>query len=728
MFRTVDFPVYRQLDQMDCGPSCLKMLTEFFGKKYDLEYLRQISFLQRDGASIGALSHALQLLGIESVGIKANLQELISEVPLPAIAHWEGNHFVVIYRTNRKFIFISDPAYGKVKYKHEEFVEKWIETESRQGILLLTEPTQQFFNGEPPEPEKKGGLRFLLDYLKPHKKYINQVLLGLFIAATIQLMLPFLTQSLVDYGINYEDFSFINLILIAQLFLFITRSASEVIRDWILLYISTRVNIQMLSDFLEKLIGLPIAYFESKTTGDFMQRIYDHQRIDEFLTGRGLSIPFDILSILVFGLVLSYFSSTITIIFVLGTTLFFSWSLLFMKKKEILDNQLFDLNRKDQSLFLQIILGVSEIKLNNSEKRRKWEWEGNQKNLFRLKSRILRVGQTQMKGGRFITEFTSILIMFWSAKEVITGEITLGTMLAIQFIIGSLALPVSNMVDFLSDYQSAILSFNRLSEVHNQTPEENFRKYDVAFTTGDIQLKDLVFRYGEPSVAPVLKNLNITIPQGKVTAIVGASGSGKTTLLKLLLKFYNPTRGFIKVGEEHLEDVSAALWRSKCGTVMQDGCLFNDTLERNITESQPDIPIDRKLFRKALEIVNLTDFIENLPLGFQTKIGENGQLLSGGEKQRVLLARAIYKDPDYLFLDEATSSLDSENERIITENLTSFCKGKTVVIIAHRLSTVINADQILVMKRGEVVERGNHQELLSNKGAYHNLIKNQLMI
>ncbi|MDT0677793.1 peptidase domain-containing ABC transporter [Autumnicola musiva] len=728
MFRTVDFPVYRQLDQMDCGPSCLKMLTEFFGKKYDLEYLRQISFLQRDGASLGALAHALQLLGIESVGIKANLQELIAEVPLPAIAHWEGNHFVVIYRTNRKFIFVSDPAYGRVKYRHKEFVQKWTETESRQGILLLTEPTQQFFNGEPPEPGNKGGLWFLLDYLRPHKKYINQVLLGLFIAATIQIMLPFLTQSLVDYGINYEDFSFINLILIAQLFLFITRSASEVIRDWILLYISTRVNIQMLSDFLEKLLGLPIAYFESKTTGDFMQRIYDHQRIDEFLTGRGLSIPFDILSILVFGLVLSYFSSSITSIFVLGTILFFSWSLLFMKKKEVLDNQLFDLNRKDQSLFLQIILAVSEIKLNNSEKRRKGEWESNQKDLFRLKSRILRVGQTQIKGRRFITEFTSILIIFWSAKEVITGEITLGTMLAIQFIIGSLTLPVSNMVDFLSDYQSAMLSFNRLSEVHNQTPEENFRKYDETFTTGDIQLKDLVFKYGEPSIAPVLKNINITIPQGKVTAIVGASGSGKTTSLKLLLKFYKPTKGFIKVEEEHFEDISTALWRSKCGTVMQDGCLFNDTLERNITESQPDTPVNHKMLRRAVGIVNLADLVENSPLGFQTKIGENGQLLSGGEKQRVLLARAIYKNPDYLFLDEATSSLDSENERLITEDLTSFWKNRTVVIIAHRLSTVINADQILVMEKGEIVERGSHQELLSNKGAYHKLIKNQLTI
>ena len=728
MFRTIDFPSYRQLDQMDCGPSCLKMLTEYFGRSYDLEYLRRISFLQRDGVSLEALSQALQLIGIESVGIKTDIEELISDVPLPAIAHWEGNHFIIIYKTNRKFIFVSDPAYGKVKYKHEEFVHKWAESERRQGVLLLAEPTRQFFDEEPQEMEKKGGLGFLLDYLKPHKKYIFQVLLGLFLAAIIQLMLPFLTQSMVDYGINYEDLSFINLILVAQLFLFITRSATEVIRGWVLLLVSTRANIQMLTDFLGKLLSLPIEYFESKTIGDFMQRIYDHQRIDEFLTGRGLSIPFDILNILVFGFVLSYFSSTITLLYLFGTTLFFVWSLLFMKKKEILDNQLFDLNRKDQSLFLQIILAVSEIKLNNSENRRKREWESNQNNLFRLKSKILGVGQTQVNGGRFITELTNIFIIFSSAKAVITGNMTLGTMLAIQFIIGSLSLPISHIVDFLTGYQEAILSFNRLSEVHNEIPEDHRMGYGTKLIPADITLKKVGFRYGEQSLPLVIKDINITIPIGKTTAIVGSSGSGKTTLLKILLKFYEPIHGLVRVGEEDLEDINTALWRSKCGTVMQDGHLFNDTLERNITESQPDTPIDRKLLRKAVEIVNLADFIQNLPLGYETRIGENGQLLSGGEKQRVLLARAIYKDPDYLFLDEATSSLDSENEMVITERLFSFCKDRTVVIIAHRLSTVINADQILVMERGEIVEKGSHRELLSKEGVYHNLVKNQLVI
>lgn len=728
MFRTADFPVYRQLDQMDCGPSCIKMLTEFFGKKYDLEYLRQISFLQRDGASLGGLSEALSKLGIESVGIKVSFLELISEVPLPAIAHWEGNHFIIIYKANHKFIYVSDPAYGKLKYRHSEFISKWAEAEKEQGVLLLVEPTDHFLDEEPPEMDKKSSLGFLLDYLKPYKRYINQLFLGLIIAATIQLMLPFLTQSLVDYGINYEDFGFINLILLAQFFLFLMRSASEVIRDWILLYISTRVNIQMLSDFLGKLLSLPLEYFESKNTGDFMQRIYDHQRIDEFLTGRGLNIPFDIFSILVFGIVLFYFHPHIALIFFTGTCLFFGWSLLFMKRKELLDNQLFDLNKKDQSLFLQIILAVSEIKLNNSENRRKGEWEVNQNGLFRIKSKILSVGQAQIKGGLFLNELTNILIIFWSAKAVITGQITLGAMLAIQFIIGSLSLPISNIINFLTDYQSAKLSFNRLSEVHNQTSEDNSRGYENTTPEGDLRLRNLSFGYGNPSLPPLLNDLNITIPKGKITAIVGSSGSGKTTLLKMLLKFYKPWEGNLKVGDDDLRDINTSLWRSRCGVVMQDGCLFNDTIERNITESQPDIPVNRSSLRKAVEMVNLNEFIEKLPLGYQTKIGENGQLLSGGERQRILLARAIYKNPDYLFLDEATSSLDSENEKFITDNLISFYKNRTVVIIAHRLSTVMNADQILVMNKGEVVERGNHCELIKNKGAYHNLIKNQLKI
>ena len=727
MFRTAEFPGYRQLDQMDCGPTCLKIITDYFGKDYSLEYLRQLSFLQKSGASLEGLSRALEEIGVDSVGIKANLEELIHEVPLPAIAHWNSNHFLVVYKVNRKHIFVSDPAFGKAKYTHKEFLENWCDSSS-QGVLLLVEPTENFLKSPFQGDQSKSSFRFLLDYLLPYQKYLNQVLLGLLLATLIQLILPFLTQSLVDYGINFQNIGFIHLIVIAQIFLFLSRSATEMIRDWILLFISTRVNIEMISDFLDKLLKLPILYFDSKTTGDFIQRIYDHQRIDEFLGSRALTIPFDVFYIIVFALVLNFFDSSIMVIFIIGTALFLGWSLLFMKKKEFLDHQLFELNRKDQSHFLQILLAVTEIKLNNSENRRKQEWRDNQYNLFGLNTKILKVEQAQLNGGRFINELTNIIIVFWSAKSVISGDISLGTMLAIQFIIGSLSLPISNIIDFMVGYQRAMLSIERLAEVHNQTAENTNTVKEDPITPGDIHIKGVRFQYGEPTSKYILKDIDVHLPLGKTTAIVGASGSGKTTLLKLLARIYNPTAGSIFVGNNNLEEMNTISWRKMCGIVLQDGLLFNDTIERNITESNSNSPTNITLLKKAVKIANLSEMIEKLPLGYQTKIGEQGQLLSGGEKQRLLIARAIYKDPFYLFFDEATSSLDAHNEKVITENLTSSFKGRTVVVIAHRLSTVQGAEQIFVMSEGEIVEKGNHQELIELGGFYHNLIKNQLKV
>lgn len=730
MLGAVEFPGHRQLDQMDCGPTCLKIITEYFGKDFHLDYLRDISFLQKGGASLAGLSQALTSLGIESIGIKADLNELVKEVPLPAIAHWEGNHFLVVYKANRKYIFVSDPALGLLKYTHDEFAERWGLQETSTGVLLLVEPTEHFFREEEGEKEytRKEGIGFLWEYLKPYSKYFNQVLLGLFLATLVQLMLPFLTQSLVDYGINYENLGFIYLIVLAQLFLFLTRAASNVIRDWILLFISTRMNVEMISDFLDKLLDLPVKYFDSKTTGDFMQRIYDHQRIEEFLCGRGLTIPFDLLNIIIFGIVLAFFDTTITAIFMAGTAIFLGWSIMFMRRKEFLDHQLFDLSRKEQSLFLQIILAVTEIKLNSSEHRRKTEWKNNQNKLFGLQGQILKVDQAQMNGGRVINEITNILIVFWSAKAVISGEITLGTMLAIQFIIGNLSLPISNTIDFLVAYQRATLSINRLSEVHNQKKENQIQRQSKPIKPGNITIENLSFSYGESLDTTTLQNINAVIPLGKTTAIVGSSGSGKTTLLKLLLKLYDPKQGIIKIGGEDLEDFNNESWRKKCGIVMQEGMLFNDTIERNITESRSHLPTDKDLLKKSIEIANLQGLIDKLPLGCQTKVGEQGQLLSGGEKQRLLIARAIYKDPAYIFLDEATSSLDAENEKIIAENLSSFYKGRTVIVIAHRLSTVKQADQILVMDKGSIVESGSHEELLQMEGIYHNLVKNQLYV
>ena len=470
MFGAVNFPIYRQLDQMDCGPTCLKIITEYYGKNFNLNFLREISTQQKGGVSFECLSKALEKIGIDSVGIKANFQELIDDIPLPAIAHCENSHFLVVYKTDKRNVFVSDPAIGRIKYTHNEFQVRWSGANGNEGVLLLVQPKGNFLDNEN-EETKPEGMGFLFEYLSPYKKNIGQITLGLFTAMLIQLILPFLTQSIVDYGINYENLDFIYLIVIAQLFLFLTRSVTEVIRDWLLLHISTKVTIAMVSDFLDKLLKLPITFFDSKTTGDFMQRIYDHQRVEEFLSGQSLTIFFDLLSIIVFAFVLGIFNSIILLIFLTGTALFLGWSLLFMKRKEILDHQQFDLNRKEQSHFLQIIMAVMEIKLNNSEERRKSEWKMNQSRLFGLQSTILKVDHSQIKGGKFINEVTGILIVFWSAKTVISGEISLGTMLAIQFIVGSLYIPISNTIDFLVAYQRAKLSLNRLAEIHNQKSE-----------------------------------------------------------------------------------------------------------------------------------------------------------------------------------------------------------------------------------------------------------------
>ena len=725
MFGTINFPIYRQLDQMDCGPTCLKIITEYYGKHLNLNFLRKISSQQKGGVSFQGLSYALEKIGLDSVGIKANLQELVEDIPLPAIAHWEHNHFLVVYKADKRNVFVSDPAVGRIKYSHNEFQHRWSGPNENEGVLLLVQPKVDFLDKDNEEP-KPEGIGFLLDYLSPYKKYIGQITLGLFTAMLIQLILPFLTQSIVDYGINYENLDFIYLIVIAQLFLFLTRSITEVIRDWLLLHISTKVTIAMISDFLDKLLKLPISFFDSKTTGDFMQRIYDHQRVEEFLSSQSLSIFFDLLSIIVFAFVLGIFNSTILLIFLTGTALFLGWSLLFMKRKEILDHQQFDLNRKEQSHFLQIIMAVMEIKLNNSEERRKSEWKMNQSRLFGLQSTILKVDHSQIKGGKFINEVTGILIVFWSAKAVISGEISLGTMLAIQFIVGSLYIPISNTIDFLVGYQRAKLSLNRLAEIHNQKSEV-YLDYKVCVElAGDIKLENISFNYGEQGSNAVLKNVSTIFPHGKVTAIVGASGSGKTSLLKILLKLYKPSDGRISIGKENFEHIEVDNWRRMCGVVLQNGILFNDTIERNITESKSDEPLNQKRLIESVEMTNLTSLINSLPLGYQTRIGEQGQLLSGGEKQRLLIARAIYKNPKYLFFDEATSSLDAENEKVITENLSHFYLNKTVIIVAHRLSTVKNADQIFVMDKGNIVEKGNHLELLSQKGVYYKLIRNQL--
>ncbi|NKI30797.1 peptidase domain-containing ABC transporter [Croceivirga thetidis] len=730
MLRTQRFPFYRQLDQMDCGPTCIRMIAKYYGRSFPVDFLRRKSNITKEGVSLGGIAEAAETIGFHTLAVSLDFETLEKEVPLPCIAHWRQRHFVVIYKITKDRVFIADPAHGLVDYSKSEFIKGWIGKNAdinSEGFLLLFETTPRFYDQDE-EEDKKIGFKFLTSYFKPYSKYITQLFLGLFVGSILQLIFPFLTQSIVDYGINYQNINFIYLILIAQLTLFVSQTTVEVIRSWILLHVTSRININLISDFLIKLMRLPIAFFDSKNTGDIIQRIYDHDRIQEFLSSTTLNTIFSAFNILVFGVVLAYYNMLIFSIFMIGSLIYVGWTLLFLKKRAELDYKRFDQSADNQSSIYQLISGMQEIKLNGSERRRRWEWEAIQVKLFKVSLKSLALTQTQNVGGRFFNELKNILITFVAAKSVIDGNLTLGMMLSVQYIIGQLNLPINNFITFIQTGQDAKISLERLSEIHQKDDEEDRRLEPITELPEDlsISLEKVSFRYGGKNSPKVLDNISLEIPEGKITAIVGASGSGKTTLIKLLLKFYAPTKGKIKIGNTNLKNLGTTFWRKACGSVMQDGFLFGDTIARNITESDSDGIMDKKRLAHAVDVANIGDFIEQLPSGFNTKIGSAGTNVSGGQKQRILIARAVYKNPNYIFFDEATSALDANNERTIMEKLDAFYKGKTAVVVAHRLSTVKNADQIIVLDKGKITERGSHAELTKKKGLYYELVKNQL--
>jgi ATP-binding cassette subfamily B protein len=725
------FPFYKQLDQMDCGPTCLRMVAKHFGRSIPIDVLRRKSNITREGVSLGGIAEAAEDIGLHTLAVSIDFKTLEEEVPLPCIAHWRQRHFVVVYEIKKDVVYVADPAHGRVKYSKEDFIKGWIgksaDPESSEGYLLLLEPTPEFFNADPDE-KKEYGFKFLFWYFRPFKKYILQLILGLVVGSLLQLIFPFLTQAVVDYGINYQNINFVYLILIAQLTLFVSQTTVELIRGWILLHMTSRININLISDFLIKLMRLPIAFFDSKNTGDIIQRIYDHNRIQNFLSSTTLNTLFSAFNFVIFGAVLAYYNLTIFTLFFIGSVVYVGWTLLFLKKRAELDYKRFDQSSDNQSSLYQLISGMQEIKLNGSERRRRWEWEAIQVRLFKISIKGLALSQTQNTGGQFLNELKNILITFVAAKAVIDGQLTLGMMLSIQYIIGQLNLPINNFISFIQTGQDAKISLERLAEIHLKDDEEDRNEDFIKELPDDksIHIKDVSFRYGGVSSPWVLQNLDFTIPEGKVTAIVGASGSGKTTLIKLLLKFYEPTEGNILIGPSKLENISTGTWRKACGSVMQDGFLFGDTIARNITESDSEGITDKERLQHAVNVANIDNFIEGLPSGFNTKIGSSGVNISGGQKQRVLIARSVYKNPKYIFFDEATSALDANNEKVIMENLQEFYKGKTVVVVAHRLSTVKNADQIIVLDQGKIIERGSHKDLTDLRGAYYTLVKNQL--
>jgi ATP-binding cassette subfamily B protein len=731
------FPYYKQLDAMDCGPSCLRMIARYYGKNYSLENLRERCFLSRAGVSLLGISDAAESIGFRTIGVTIGYEQLTDEIPLPCIVHWKQNHFVVVYKIkkNKPFfgkssetIYVADPGLDTVRYTKEEFIKEWQSTRidgEEKGIALLLEPSPDFYNIADEQTDKTR-LSYLFSYLKPYRKYITQLVLGMLLGSLLQLIFPFLTQSIVDKGIASHNLGFITLVLIAQLVLLVSRISVEFIRSWILLHISSRINISLISDFLIKLMKLPIGYFDTKMIGDILQRIGDHTRIESFLTGSSLSTLFSLINLIVFGAVLAYFDISIFGIFIVGTLLYIAWIFLFLRKRRELDFKRFAKASENQSNLIQLITGMQEIKLNNCEKQKRWKWERIQAGLFHISMKSLALGQYQKIGSFFFNQTTNIFITFIAARAVVNGQMTLGMMMAVIYIIGQISSPIEQLISFIQSWQDAKISLERLGEIHLKQDEETSATPHVSIIPEktDIVINKMSFRYEGPNSPNVLTNINICIPAGKITAIVGASGSGKTTLVKLLLGFYKPNEGDIKVGEINLHNFNSHSWRARCGAVMQDGFIFSESIAQNIATGEEIIDRDR-LFN-AVKIANIQEFVESLPLGYNTKVGQEGSGISQGQKQRLLIARAVYKDPEYIFFDEATNALDANNEKVIMQNLSEFFKGKTVVVVAHRLSTVKNADQIIVIDKGNIIEIGNHQLLTEKRGAYYELVKNQL--
>ena len=719
---------------MDCGPACLTMIAAHYGRHYTLDHLREQCFIGREGVSLLGISKAAEQIGFRTVGGRLTFDKLAEKALLPCVVHWNQEHFVVVYAIRKKkkeyTVSVADPGKGLVTYSREAFCRHWISTctgGEEKGIALLLEPTQLFYEQEGDRLPSENRIRFLWKYLIKYKRFFGQLMLGLFIGSLLQLIFPFLTQAIVDTGIQGKDIGFIWLVLIAQMVLLFSRTAIDFIRRKILLHISTRINVSLISDFFIKLMKLPMKFFDTKLTGDLLQRIEDHRRIENFLTNQTISIVFSVFTFMIFSIVLFVYHLPIFTVFITGSILYGLWIRIFLKKRRLLDYKMFEQQGMNRNVVYQLITGMQEIKLQGCEQRKRWEWEDVQADLFDVNMQSLNLRQNQEAGGIFINELKNILVTVLAATAVINGSLTLGMMLSIQYIIGQLNSPVEQLMSFIYQWQDVSISLDRMNEIHTQQNDEGTGRSITALPRDvetDIHIRNVCFRYDGARPDYVLEGIDLHIPQGKVTAIVGASGSGKTTLIKLLLGYYMPNEGELLVGGENLSQFNPAWWRTQCGAVMQEGYLFSDTIARNIAVSDDEIDTDR--LRHAAQTAHIAEYIEGLPLGYNTKIGQDGQGVSQGQRQRILIARVVYKNPPFVFLDEATNALDANNERAIVENLSEFYKGKTVVVVAHRLSTVKHADRIVVLEGGRIAETGTHAELTTRKGRYYELVRNQL--
>ncbi|MEZ7675289.1 peptidase domain-containing ABC transporter [Prevotella sp. 20925_1_30] len=724
----MNFPNYRQLDGMDCGPTCLKIIAQYYGRNYSLQMLRDKCHINREGVSLLGISDASEIIGLKPTGVIIEWNELKEHAPLPCIVHWNQQHFIVVYKIKKKKVYVSDPEAGLLVYREEQFIKSWDQSngkDSPRGIALILEPTPAFYT-EKGDEDKRTNFYQLLAYLKPYKNYLVQLTIAMLTASILSLILPFLSQSVVDKGIGTNNLSFVVMMLIAQVALVLGQMANNLIRSWLMLHMTSRISISLISNFLSKLMRLPISFFDSRKLGDIMQRIGDFGRIQSFLTESMLNMVMAIVTFIIYGCVIGGYNIKILGVFLFGSLLYVLWILVFMKRRRKLDYMRFQEASNNQSSIVQLITGMQDIKLNNCEKQKRWEWERIQARLFHVSVKGLLLGQTQDVGGTFIDQIKNVVISFIAARSVIDGSMTLGMMTALQYIIGQLNAPLSQFIQFVQSTQDAKISLERLGEVQEKEDEEPVDKNFILEVPNDVEIifKDVTYQYDGPHSPKALKNVSLTIPSNKVTAIVGTSGSGKSTIVKMMLGFYQPVKGEILLCGKNLSLYSPSAWRKTCGSVMQDGYIFSDTIANNIGVSDERPNMEK--INYAAEIANINDFIESLPLGYNTKIGSDGMGLSSGQKQRILIARAAYKNAKMLFFDEATNSLDANNERTIMERLKKMFYNKTVVVVAHRLSTVKNADNIIVMAHGSIVEQGKHSELIAKQGYYYKLVKNQL--
>lgn len=729
LFRSKAIKWVKQHDSMQCGVACLSMICRHYGKEYSLEYLDGFCHANVSGVSMLGIADGAACVGLQTMTAAAASHEL-GDIKLPCILHWNQEHFVVLYEIskNGKRYKVADPGKGFITYTKKEFESHWLSSMTDgepSGIVMQLTPTEEFYKHDYEKTEEKRSFRFLFGYLKQYRRYFTQIILGLALGCVLQLLMPFLTQAIVDLGIKHKDIGFIWLILLGELMIVIGRTATDFIRRWLLLHISMRINISLVSDFFIKLLKLPMSFFDTKLMGDLLQRIGDHTRVQNFLTGQVLNVVFTFLSFIIFGIVLFVYDSFIFGIFAIGSVCYGMWIISFLRKRKVLDYELFEQQARNQNKTYQLITSMQEIKLQDCEQRRRWEWEDTQADLFTVQMKSLKLQQTQEAGSIFINEVKNIIITVLAATAVINGQMTLGAMLAVQYIIGQLNSPVEQFMQFIYSLQDVKISLERINEIHEGKNEETKGNQTTEFKSDkSICIENVDFKYDPHALRKTIEDVSFDIPEGKVTAIVGASGSGKTTLIKLMLGYYPVVSGSISIAGRNINEYNLKWWRRHCGVVMQDGVIFSESIARNIAVDDGGIDVER--LEKAARIANIHDYVMGLPLKYNTLIGRDGVGLSQGQKQRILIARAVYKNPDFIFLDEATNALDAKNERAIVENLDEFYKGRTVVVVAHRLSTVKNADQIIVLDGGHVVETGNHSTLIEKKGTYYNLVKNQL--